>query len=88
MGGFPSLEPNAAFRLWEHKHPWGVWVSRAVNRWEGVASRAGEASGPDLPTWAFEGPCVPRGQAGPEVRSFLVLTHHRPQKCLLGLQVI
>ena len=88
MGGFRVLTQTPPSACGSINIPGGVWASRAVSRWEGTASCAGEAGGPDLPTWAFEGPVCPPGQAAPEGGSFLLLVHRRPQIRLLGSQVI
>lgn len=56
ISGFQILEWSAAFCLWEHRPPRGRrGLGRAVNHWEGRASRAGGARGPDLSKWAFKG---------------------------------
>ena len=75
-GGFQSLEPNAAFRLREHNHPWGVWAGQAANPWEGVVCRRGQRPRPSH--LGLRGPGVSPG-ARLALKNMVLPPPHPPQ---------
>lgn len=58
-----SLELNASSTCGSINIPEGCGLARLQTA--GKAAEAGGASGPDLPTWAFEGPVCPLGPGWP-----------------------